>query len=72
MDNNGSLRIVDGDDDEYPSGEFEFKNPGAWTSFVVKLRMLIAYPWQRVRKGSVLNLKLRGQVCSFFPNQFCF
>jgi hypothetical protein len=24
--------------------------------------MLVAPPWQRVRKGSVLNMKLRGEV----------
>jgi protease-4 len=24
--------------------------------------MLIAFPWERVRKGSVLTMKLRGQV----------
>ncbi|KVH99306.1 Peptidase S49 [Cynara cardunculus var. scolymus] len=58
LDNGGGLR----GDDEYPSGEFEFKKPGVWKSSVVKLRMMIAYPWQRVRKGSVLNIKLRGKI----------
>lgn len=55
-------------DEEYPSGEFQFEKPGAWKSFVVKLRMLVAFPWERVRKGSVLTMKLRGQVfLSFLP-----
>lgn len=47
---------------EYPSGEFEFKEITGWKNFVVKLRMLFALPWERVRKGSVLSMKLRGQV----------
>ncbi|KAM0018992.1 putative peptidase S49, ClpP/crotonase-like domain superfamily [Helianthus debilis subsp. tardiflorus] len=51
-----------GCDDEYPSGEFEYKTPTAWKRFVVNLRMLVAYPWRSVRKGSVLNIKLRGKI----------
>lgn len=67
IDDNGSLkRGVD----EYPSGEFEFKSPGAWDSFMVKLRMLVALPWQRVRKGSVLTMKLRGQVSDQLNSRF--
>ncbi|KAI3504727.1 hypothetical protein L1887_26405 [Cichorium endivia] len=66
LDNNGSVR----GDDAYPSGEFEYESPGAWKTFVVKLRMLIAYPWQRVRKGSVLNLKLRGQISDQVKTRF--
>ncbi|KAK9080369.1 hypothetical protein SSX86_000127 [Deinandra increscens subsp. villosa] len=66
LDDNGGLR----GDGDYPSGEFEFEKPGAWKSFVVKLRMLIAYPWQRVRKGSVLNLKLRGQISDQVKTRF--
>lgn len=49
-------------EEEYPSGEFRFEKPSALKSFVVKLRMLVAFPWERVRKGSVLTMKLRGQV----------
>lgn len=56
---NGS---VGNSNDEYPSDEFEFREISGWKSFVVKLRMLIAFPWERVRKGSVLTMKLRGQV----------
>lgn len=48
---------------DYPSGEFEYEKPSSWMSFVVKLRMLLTLPWQRVKKGSVLTMKLRGQVC---------
>ena len=35
---------------------------GGWLQFLVKLRMLIAPPWQRVRKGSVFVLQLGGSV----------
>ncbi|KAK1407394.1 hypothetical protein QVD17_39009 [Tagetes erecta] len=49
------------DEFEYPSGEFEFKLPDESNNFA-KLRMLITYPWQRVSKGSVLKMKLRGQI----------
>ncbi|MFS7939452.1 putative peptidase S49, ClpP/crotonase-like domain superfamily [Helianthus anomalus] len=53
---------VNGGENEYPSGEFEYKTPTAWKSFLVNLRMLVAYPWLRVRKGSVLYIKLRGKI----------
>lgn len=49
-------------DEDYPSGEFDFKPVTGWSSFLVKLKMLVAFPWERVRKGSVLTMKLRGQV----------
>ncbi|KAL7178836.1 hypothetical protein ACSBR1_042232 [Camellia fascicularis] len=49
-------------DEEYPSGEFEFKEFGAWKKFGVKLRMLVAFPWERIPYGTVLTMKLRGQI----------
>lgn len=52
-------------DEDYPTGEMVYEDRNAWESFVVKFRMLFAYPWQRVRKGSVLTMTLRGQVSSF-------
>ncbi|CAI0431745.1 unnamed protein product [Linum tenue] len=55
---------------DYPRGDFEFREIGAWTRFLVKLRMLIAYPWERVRKGSVLTMKLRGQVSDQLKSRF--
>ncbi|KAD4385415.1 hypothetical protein E3N88_25583 [Mikania micrantha] len=57
-------------DDEYPSGEFEYTKPGAWKSFVVNLRMLIACPWQRIRNGSVLNIELRGKISDQVKSRF--
>ncbi|KAJ0049131.1 hypothetical protein Pint_16334 [Pistacia integerrima] len=57
-------------DENYPSGEFEFEEFGAWKSFNVKLRMLIAFPWERIRKGSVLTMKLRGQISDQLKSRF--
>ncbi|XP_030493781.1 serine protease SPPA, chloroplastic [Cannabis sativa] len=57
-------------DEVYPSGEFQFEKPGLWKTFVVKLRMLVALPWERVRKGSVLTMKLRGQISDQLKSRF--
>ncbi|XP_027125102.1 serine protease SPPA, chloroplastic [Coffea arabica] len=57
-------------DDKYPSGEFQFREYGAWKSFVVKCKMLFAFPWERVRKGSVLTMKLRGQITDQLKRRF--
>ncbi|OMO63171.1 Peptidase S49, partial [Corchorus capsularis] len=55
---------------EYPSGEVEYEKISGWKSFVVKLKMLIAFPWERVRKGSVLTMKLRGQISDQLKSRF--
>ncbi|PSR95743.1 Serine protease [Actinidia chinensis var. chinensis] len=64
---NGS---VGGSWEEYPSGEFEFKEFGLWKNLAVKIRMLFAFPWERVRKGSVLTMKLRGQISDQLKSRF--
>ncbi|XP_077221850.1 serine protease SPPA, chloroplastic-like [Tasmannia lanceolata] len=56
--------------DDFPSGDFEFEEITGWKSFVVKLRMLFAFPWERVRKGSVLSMKLRGQIFDQLRGRF--
>ncbi|KAJ9174122.1 hypothetical protein P3X46_017185 [Hevea brasiliensis] len=56
--------------EDYPTGEFQFKEFGSWNRFLVKLRMLIAFPWERVRKGSVLTMKLRGQISDQLKSRF--
>ncbi|KAI3504738.1 hypothetical protein L1887_26428 [Cichorium endivia] len=56
--------------DDYPSGEFEFIKPGPWKSFVVKLRLLTISPWQRIHKGSVLNIKLRDEISDQVKTRF--
>ncbi|XP_068637985.1 serine protease SPPA, chloroplastic [Aristolochia californica] len=64
---NGGLRRVK---EDYPSGEFEFEEVSGWRSFVVKFRMLLAFPWARIRKGSVLTMKLRGQISDQLQSRF--
>lgn len=46
----------------YPSGDLVYKKKEGWEKFVVQCRMLFALPWQRVKKGSVLTIKLSGEV----------
>ncbi|KAJ8752251.1 hypothetical protein K2173_003887 [Erythroxylum novogranatense] len=65
--NENDERSSDGD---YPSGDFQFRELGAWERFLVKLRMLVAFPWERVRKGSVLTMKLRGQISDQLKSRF--
>ncbi|OIW15427.1 hypothetical protein TanjilG_12281 [Lupinus angustifolius] len=57
-------------DEDYPSGEFEFEPITGWRNFLVKLKMLVALPWERVRKGSVLTMKLRGQISDQVKSRF--
>uniref|UniRef100_A0A2P2L352 Signal peptide peptidase A 36 kDa type protein n=2 Tax=Rhizophora mucronata TaxID=61149 RepID=A0A2P2L352_RHIMU len=59
-----------GVEENYPCGDFEFKELKAMRRFFVKLRMLIAFPWERVRKGSILNMKLRGQITDQLKSRF--
>ncbi|CAJ2642007.1 unnamed protein product [Trifolium pratense] len=61
------IRIAD---EDYPSGEFEFKPITGWRKFLVQVKMLFAFPWERVRKGSVLTMKLRGEISDQVKNRF--
>nr|ATB19563.1 putative SPPA1 [Juniperus scopulorum] len=54
----------------YPSGEFEYKEIGGWNSVLVELKMLIAWPWEWVRQGSVLKMELRGQISDKLQDRF--
>ncbi|XP_078432953.1 signal peptide peptidase [Wolffia australiana] len=47
---------------ELPSDAFEIVEFDWWRRFLVRLRMLFALPWERVRKGSVLSMKLKGTI----------
>uniref|UniRef100_K3YQN0 Peptidase S49 domain-containing protein n=1 Tax=Setaria italica TaxID=4555 RepID=K3YQN0_SETIT len=49
---------------------FDVEELGWGTQLAVKLRMLVAPPWQRVRKGSVLNMKLRGEISDQLKTRF--
>ena len=53
--------------ENYPSGDFDFKPLAGWKKFIVKLKMLTALPWHRLRYGTVLTIKLRGQVSLSHP-----
>ncbi|KAJ7559074.1 hypothetical protein O6H91_04G068800 [Diphasiastrum complanatum] len=54
----------------FPSGDFEFRKLKGWNKFLVKLKMMIALPWQRVKKGSVLRMKLSGQITEELQGRF--
>ncbi|KAL0381327.1 UNVERIFIED_CONTAM: Serine protease SPPA, chloroplastic [Sesamum angustifolium] len=66
-DNGSSVSGVD--DDKYPSGEFLYREYNLWESLVVKFRMLVALPWERV-KGSVLVMKIRGEISDQLKSRF--
>ncbi|KAK4479288.1 hypothetical protein RD792_014799 [Penstemon davidsonii] len=69
-DDNGSCTSAGGEDDKYPSGEFVYKELDPWASFTVKLKMLFALPWERVKKGSVLTMKIRGEISDQLKGRF--
>ncbi|KAF8407914.1 hypothetical protein HHK36_007052 [Tetracentron sinense] len=67
LDDHRGVRKPNGD---YPSGEFEFKEISGLKKFFVKLRMLFAFPPERVLKGSVLSMKLGGQISDQLKSRF--
>ncbi|KAL0430995.1 UNVERIFIED_CONTAM: Serine protease SPPA, chloroplastic [Sesamum radiatum] len=67
-DNGSSVPGVD--DDKYPSGEFLYREYNLWESLVLKFRMLVAWPWERVKKGSVLVMKIRGEISDKLKSRF--
>ncbi|KAL3639311.1 hypothetical protein CASFOL_017218 [Castilleja foliolosa] len=79
LSNGAEVQLVDGsensisrvdDDSKYPSGEFVYTEYDIWKSLSVKLKMLIAWPWQLVKKGSVLTMKIRGEVSDQLKSRF--
>ncbi|KAG0619939.1 hypothetical protein M758_4G177100 [Ceratodon purpureus] len=54
----------------YPSGDLVYKKKEGWESFVLQCRMLVALPWQRVKKGSVLTIKLSGEIPEQYQGRF--
>ncbi|CAA2994836.1 serine protease SPPA, chloroplastic [Olea europaea subsp. europaea] len=69
-DSNDNGSIGGCNDDTYPSGEFVFREYDLWDSFAVKLKMVFALPWERVKKGSVLTMKIRGQISDQLKGRF--
>ncbi|KAK2411466.1 serine protease SPPA, chloroplastic [Trifolium repens] len=58
-------------DDNYPTGDFEFKPVTSFHKFIVKLRTLMADSSEHVQHGSVLKITLRGQISEQFLPGFC-
>ncbi|XP_024545350.1 serine protease SPPA, chloroplastic isoform X1 [Selaginella moellendorffii] len=56
--------------EDYPSGELEFHAANGWQVFLIKLKMLIAWPWQRVKKGSILKMKISGEITEQLQDKF--
>ncbi|CAN0876983.1 Serine protease SPPA, chloroplastic [Linum grandiflorum] len=55
---------------DYPGGESELRDVGDWNRFLVKLRTFLAFPWNRISKGSVLTVKLRGEISDQLKSPF--
>ncbi|KAK7330245.1 hypothetical protein VNO77_24433 [Canavalia gladiata] len=55
---------------DYPTGHFDFEPVVGWKKFMVKMRMLLAFPWERLRYGTVLTIKLRGQISDQLKSRF--
>eukprot|EP00250_Pteridium_aquilinum_P028242 c36833_g1_i1 orf=173-2296(-) len=56
--------------EDFPSGDLEFRTIGGWDMFVMRLKLLFTVPWQRIKKGSVLKLKLSGKITEQFQGRF--
>lgn len=56
--------------EDFPSGDLDYRTIGGWDMFVMRLKMLCSVPWQRVKKGSVLKLKLSGKITEQFQGRF--
>ncbi|CAI8610172.1 unnamed protein product [Vicia faba] len=61
--------IGDGDG-AYPTGDFNFEPVTGFNKFTVKLKTLIALPWERVQHGSILKIVLRGQISDQLKSRF--
>jgi protease-4 len=57
--------VTSSSDDIYPTGDFNFEPVTGFNKFTVKLKTLIALPWERIQHGSILKIILRGQVFGF-------
>eukprot|EP00249_Psilotum_nudum_P018445 c26807_g1_i2 orf=111-1544(+) len=56
--------------ESFPSGELEYHKIEGWNRFVMQLKLLIALPWQRVKKGSVLKMKLSSKITEQVQTRF--
>eukprot|EP00850_Spirogloea_muscicola_P002204 SM000008S22293 [mRNA] locus=s8:892665:896645:+ [translate_table: standard] len=53
-----------------PGGELEFERLGGLRLLQARVGMLFAWPWQRVKKGSILTVKLSGPIGEQLSGQF--
>ncbi|XP_028780581.1 serine protease SPPA, chloroplastic-like [Neltuma alba] len=65
--NNSSVRFAD---EDYPTGDFDFAPTTGWSKFLLKLKTLIAFPLEGVRRGSILTMKLRGRISEQLKSPF--
>ncbi|KAL3824791.1 hypothetical protein ACJIZ3_020820 [Penstemon smallii] len=54
--------VYEYDDEKYPKGDFIYKQRSAWERFMVKTKLFFAFPWQRFENGSLLKIKIRGEI----------
>jgi len=59
---------VSGNDNDFPTGDFDFKPVTGFNKLLVKFNLLTADSSERVPHGSVLKIILRGQVF-LLPNE---
>jgi protease-4 len=61
------------DNDDYPTGDFNFEPLIGFNKFLVNLKTQIALPWERIKHGSILEINLHGQIsdqaCIRFSNK---
>ncbi|XP_020226977.1 serine protease SPPA, chloroplastic [Cajanus cajan] len=62
--------LVGGGHEHYPTGDFDFNPITGWKKSIVKLKMLTAWPWERLRYGTVFTVKLRGQISDQLKTRF--
>ncbi|MED6155868.1 hypothetical protein PIB30_009341 [Stylosanthes scabra] len=58
------------DDAKFPTGDFQFEPLTGWKKQLVKLKMLLAFPWERVQHGSLLSIKLRGRITDQLQSRY--
>ncbi|KAK2411468.1 serine protease SPPA, chloroplastic [Trifolium repens] len=65
-----SSSVISSSDDVYPTGDFNFVPVTGFNKFTVKLKTLIALPWERIQHGSILKIILRGQITDQLNSRF--
>ena len=53
---------------DYPSGDFDFKPITGFNKYFVRLKTMLALPWERVQQGSILKINLQGKISDQLSN----